>query len=146
MSQLPAAVQNEPKSHGFVKYSIKPKAAQPLGSKFTNKAEVFFDYNSPVLTNTTVNTFFVATALVGKQNQTFELFPNPMNEKAILRFDNIYGEAFQFTLYTLNGNVVESRSVIGSSLEIERKSLAPGVYVFKLEGTQTMGTGRIVVQ
>lgn len=143
---LPASIQNEPKSHGFVKYSIQPKASQPVGSRFTNNANIFFDYNSPVLTNTTVNTFFVATALVGKQNQTFELFPNPMNERAILRFDNIYGEEFQFTLYSLNGNIVESRSVSGGSLEIERKSLALGIYVFKLEGAQTMGTGMIVVQ
>jgi hypothetical protein len=143
---LPASIQNEPKSHGFVKYSIQPKASQPVGSRFTNNANIFFDYNSPIVTNTTVNTFFVSTALTGKQNQTFELFPNPMNDRAILRFDNIYGEEFQFTLYSLNGNVVDSRSVSGGSLEIERKSLAPGIYVFKLEGAQTMGTGRIVVQ
>lgn len=53
---LPDSVVDEPASHGFVKYRIRPQAGSPDGTTITNSAAIFFDLNAPVLTNTVLNT------------------------------------------------------------------------------------------
>ncbi|UAY52021.1 DUF7619 domain-containing protein [Ferruginibacter albus] len=42
---------NEPASHGFVSFSVKPQSTLSSGS-IDNTAAIYFDYNSPVVTNT----------------------------------------------------------------------------------------------
>lgn len=46
---------NEPKSHGFITFSIAQKPNVPLGSSIVNKAYIFFDYNEAIITNETTN-------------------------------------------------------------------------------------------
>ncbi|MCU0431060.1 MAG: hypothetical protein MUF42_13930 [Cytophagaceae bacterium] len=53
---LPDSNSNEPKSHGFVSFKIAQKNNLPLGTVIQNKAAIYFDYNSPIITNTTYHT------------------------------------------------------------------------------------------
>ena len=53
---LPDSIADEPGSHGFVKYRIKPVEGLPHGTEITNSAGIYFDLNAPVLTNTVLNT------------------------------------------------------------------------------------------
>lgn len=55
---LPDSVNDEPNSHGFVSFRIKPKTGLPLLTELTNTAGIYFDNNPPVLTNTTWNTLY----------------------------------------------------------------------------------------
>ncbi|WP_162054222.1 DUF7619 domain-containing protein [Pontibacter pamirensis] len=52
---LPDSTSNEPGSHGYIQFSIKPKADLPEKTAVENFADIFFDYNSPVRTNVTIN-------------------------------------------------------------------------------------------
>ncbi len=49
---LPDSNVNEIKSHGFVSFKIKPQPTVAVNSTINNKAAIYFDYNSPVITNT----------------------------------------------------------------------------------------------
>lgn len=51
---LPDSTANEPASHGFVKYSIQAKPNLQLGDEIKNTAYIYFDFNEPVVTNTTL--------------------------------------------------------------------------------------------
>lgn len=51
---LPHMSMNEPKSHGFIRFRIKPKSTLALGDSIKNKAAIYFDYNSPVITNNAI--------------------------------------------------------------------------------------------
>ena len=53
---LPAAVDDEPASHGFFSYRVWPMAGVADGTTITNQAAVFFDLNAPVMTAITTNT------------------------------------------------------------------------------------------
>ena len=53
---LPDSNANEPKSHGYIQFSIRPKAGLPPKTRIENLADIFFDYNEPVRTNATFNT------------------------------------------------------------------------------------------
>jgi uncharacterized repeat protein (TIGR01451 family) len=53
---LPDSNSNEPASHGFIQYKIKFLNGLPAGTQIQNTAYIHFDFNPPVVTNTTVNT------------------------------------------------------------------------------------------
>lgn len=53
---LPDSNVNEIASHGFVKYEIMPKENLPENTILENTAGIFFDFNPPIITNTTQNT------------------------------------------------------------------------------------------
>ena len=47
---LPDSTTNEKASHGFVKFKIRPKEEAGFGTAIKNKAAIYFDYNSPIIT------------------------------------------------------------------------------------------------
>lgn len=48
---LPDSTHNEPLSHGFVKFSIKPASPVNIADTIYNRSAIYFDFNSPVITN-----------------------------------------------------------------------------------------------
>ena len=53
---LPDSTSDEPNSHGYVVFRIKPKSTTVFGNTIQNTANIYFDYNAPIITNT-VQTF-----------------------------------------------------------------------------------------
>lgn len=53
---LPDSNVNEPESHGFVEFSISPKADIVPLTTIDGPAKIYFDFNAPVVTNTVLNT------------------------------------------------------------------------------------------
>ena len=53
---LADSTTDEPASHGFVVYTIKPKPGLDYNTLITNNAGIYFDFNEPVITNTVSNT------------------------------------------------------------------------------------------
>lgn len=47
---------NEPLSHGWIQYEIDVDPGLPIGTVIPNNADIYFDYNAPVATNTTHTT------------------------------------------------------------------------------------------
>ena len=50
---LPDSNRNEKASHGFLAFSIRPKASLVVNDVITNRASIYFDYNLPIVTNST---------------------------------------------------------------------------------------------
>ncbi|MBL0357572.1 MAG: hypothetical protein IPP72_12135 [Chitinophagaceae bacterium] len=51
-TNLVDSFHNEPASHGYISYRIKPKAGVAVGDHINNNASIYFDFNLPVETNT----------------------------------------------------------------------------------------------
>lgn len=58
---LPHKAVNEPASNGFIDFFISPKPGIPLGTQAENRAAIYFDFNPPIITNTTLSTFDTIT-------------------------------------------------------------------------------------
>ncbi len=52
---LPDSSSDSEGSKGYVSYRIKPLVNLPLGTTISNSASIYFDFNTPVLTNTVTN-------------------------------------------------------------------------------------------
>ncbi len=53
---LPDSGTNEPESHGFVLFSIQPIGGLVDHTEINNYADIYFDFNAPVATNTVTST------------------------------------------------------------------------------------------
>lgn len=50
---LPDSTSDEPNSHGQISFRIKPRSNVVFGNLIQNTAYIYFDYNAPIVTNTT---------------------------------------------------------------------------------------------
>ena len=66
---LPASSQDLAGSNGFVQFSIQPKAGLVPKASIANYADIFFDFNEPVRTNTTLNRIFDMPLVVDPTQQ-----------------------------------------------------------------------------
>jgi uncharacterized repeat protein (TIGR01451 family) len=57
---LPDSNINEQASHGWIRFRVKPVSSIPLNSVIPNSADIYFDYNAPVITNTANTTILLA--------------------------------------------------------------------------------------
>lgn len=130
---LPDSGANEPGSHGFVLYSISPKANLPLGTQINNKADIYFDYNDPIITNTTVNIIANPSAVQHLNNGKMEasIFPNPANGYVHILVDD--NKSFRATLFDLMGRTVSFSEGRGKA-SLSVRELPTGTYILKLNG------------
>ncbi len=61
--KLTDTVTNELESHGFVKYAVRLNDSLNLNQTIHNKADIYFDLNPPITTNTTTNTVYDCSLL-----------------------------------------------------------------------------------
>lgn len=64
-------------SQGFVSFYIKQKKNLPMGTEFKNTASIYFDFNDPIITNTTVNTLQTVGIHELADVINMQLAPNP---------------------------------------------------------------------
>ena len=149
---LPAAGSADlPNSNGMFTYSIKTRAGLPLGSQFKNNASIYFDYNAPVKTNTTVNTL-VAPVEVGKVTNTynfFTIYPNPANNTYNLAINSPTPCTAQMEIRDLTGRVLVSRSLSlqqgNQTVSAQTNQIPNGLYFVTINMDGKVQTQKLVV-
>lgn len=77
---LPDSLTNEPASHGFINYTIRPIEDVVLNTNITNTAHIYFDFNPAIVTNTTQSIMVEEFPTVGFEELSeisIQAHPNP---------------------------------------------------------------------
>ncbi|WP_066836291.1 IPT/TIG domain-containing protein [Rufibacter ruber] len=75
---LPDSGTNQAGSNGAIQFSIKPKADLPEKHLIENYADIFFDFNEPVRTNTTQNRIYdLPPVIADQQLKASEIVASP---------------------------------------------------------------------
>ncbi len=132
--QLPPESQDEPGSHGFVQFQIRPKAGLPLGATLRNKAYIYFDFNAPVLTNTaeTVVAWPLAAFQPTKADALL-ISPNPAINVARIELPAASG---LLRVFDATGRLVMQQTAEDRTIRIDLAGLAAGVYAVEWSGNQ----------
>jgi hypothetical protein len=144
---LPDSNTNEPLSHGFIEYSISPKAGLSDGTGIENTAAIYFDFNPPVITNTTLNTMWSSLAAVEEINspENLQVYPNPGNDRIQLRPQLKMNGRVVIELYNLSGKQVRKLFngilVNPAIIEADVQDIAQGAYIIVLR--HNGGTERV---
>jgi hypothetical protein len=133
---------NEPQSHGYVQYKIKLKNSLPLGTQFQNTAHIYFDYNPPVVTNTTSST----TGLINnihsaKEISLVKVWPVPFNEYFI--FESPESEGY-YTVVDYLGQEISSGSITGRQTTISSSKWSSGMYHIAVRTKSGLSIGKLV--
>ncbi len=136
---LPDSTTNEPESHGFVMFNIHLKEALEPGTQIRNRAGIYFDFNEPIITNTTLNTVafpdFVATP--ENENLILDINPNPGNGLSILSLDLKDKQNLNVDIYDVNGKHVKSllhdQTLLQGNHSFEIEQLEQGVYFIHVQ-------------
>jgi uncharacterized repeat protein (TIGR01451 family) len=121
---------NEVESHGYIRFKIKPESSLVEGDFVEGKANIYFDYNLPVITNnmrTDVKVEVTALDSFESEENLFEVFPNPTAE-----FITIQGEdkELQWELRNTQGTLLDQ----GSSTQVSLTDYALGIYIITING------------
>jgi uncharacterized repeat protein (TIGR01451 family) len=148
---LPDSNVNEATSHGFVKFHIAPKADLPNGTKIENQAGIYFDFNAPVMTNTTLHTI---NELVLETNNIFtskgislEVFPNPTQDFVFFQLKKATPTQGQVTLYDLQGKKILREEFNHNLFKINALNLKSGAYFFRIESEgAVLASGKLMIE
>lgn len=129
---LPDSNVNEAASHGFVKFKAKLNSGFAAGDQINNKANIYFDYNIPVITNTAV--VDVTPLAVDKGiSDKFHVYPNPVRSYILLsRSDN--KPIGKIQLLDMNGKILDNRNISTTSYNLNVEYLSDGIYLIMGEG------------
>ncbi len=77
---LPPSVEDTDIGKGFVQFKIKPKPGFAIGNIIENTAEIYFDYNPAIITNTVETQFVENLSVSDFSSSSVVLYPNPTKD------------------------------------------------------------------
>jgi len=118
---------------GYVAFKIKTKPTLVVGDSFTNEANIYFDYNFPILTNTATSTF---KSTLTTQDFNFSrylvLYPNPSDQILnISQNDNINVQSFE--IYDILGQLIIAIPNAKTTSNIDISKLKTGNYFIRVK-------------
>ncbi len=133
-----------PESQGYVLFKIKTLDTLVLGDDFSNEAEVYFDFNFPIVTNLATTTVANVLTTPAVSSTKVELYPNPAKDSITL--SNLEGFD-RFTIYDTSGKSLINGDVNGLRSEsVEIHSLKTGLYFVEILGKANSVTLKFIVQ
>jgi uncharacterized repeat protein (TIGR01451 family) len=122
---LADSTTNEEESHGHLVYSISENASVlgQAGIEIENTAYIYFDWNDPIVTNTTYNVNQLIGGVEESNKTAFKIFPNPASSDL-----NLLGEgAFSYQISDMSGRIL-LQGEVNKSDKIRIADLNAGVY------------------
>jgi uncharacterized repeat protein (TIGR01451 family) len=124
---LPDSGSNEAASHGFFSFSIAGKRALPIGTPLLNQAAIYFDYNSPIYTNTTFTQVSFESAVSNPYDRSLllSIAPNPVSSICTVLAP---ADGGNFSLYSTNGISLRRWTNAPQQMDINMTNLSSGIY------------------
>ncbi|QQX75459.1 MULTISPECIES: T9SS type A sorting domain-containing protein [Aequorivita] len=138
---LPTASSDPEGSQGFVAFKVKPVSTVQLNDVVANAADIYFDFNAAIVTNTVFTTFVDELAVADFESLKVVAFPNPANDILNIQAEgsissieivNILGQ----TLLTSKGN--------SNREQIDISGLSAGNYFVRIVAGNVSSVLRIV--
>ena len=142
---LPDSTSNLQKSQGFVTFEISPKDGLAEFTPIKNTASIYFDFNPPIITNTTKNVMvsMLPTSKTKSLNHQINttLYPNPTTGKIHLSGDNL--QKAKITVTDLTGRILLVEQLNGSN-EFDLPENTKGMLFVKIEMEEGVAVKRII--
>ncbi len=152
--ELPDSTTNLAASQGFVSFKISQKNNLPDGTLIENDAGIYFDFNEPIITNTTFHSvnrlidLVSGSVALAQPEMQLSVMPNPMQQGAwiILENNNNLNDLLELNLFDMNGRQVRTIENYGNKIWLDRGNLETGMYFFTIKSNNVwQASGKIMV-
>jgi len=125
---------NELMSHGQVRFSVKLKSGLALGTQIKNKAEIYFDSNPAIVTNTTLNTLATPNGInVIQDNQFIQMYPNPAESELTISLSELnIAERTTVSILTINNQLIKEVTLSQLKTRLDISGLSAGLYFVRI--------------
>ena len=127
---LPDSNVDEPGSHGFVGFRIRPRLPITPGTVIENIANIYFDYNPPVITEPSVLVAEFSTVVRELGEGGVQLFPNPATN--VLNIRSMGMGLSEVMIIASDGRVAGRTRVQGAAIALDIGHLKAGVYTVEI--------------
>ncbi|MFK8005992.1 MAG: T9SS type A sorting domain-containing protein [Saprospiraceae bacterium] len=143
---LPDSTTNFDASQGYVSYLIAPKEGLAEETLIENTASIYFDFNPPIVTNTTENVMVseLPTSihhLGGTTRMKIEIFPNPVSDNIFIKKEKY--ETLEYQITDVNGRILMNGELIDEIHNITFTRINSGIYFMKITNP---ATGEYIVE
>ena len=132
---------SEEESQGYILFKIKLKPGFAVGDIVPNTAQIYFDFNEAIVTNTFETEFITILSNADFTENNVLIYPNPANEKVFVKIENSTDAISQIRLLDALGKVVFQNRDVQNQTEIDISGLSKGVYLIEIS---TLNEFRIV--
>lgn len=145
---LPDSSANEPASHGFVKYSIVPDPNLPIGAQTYNTAYIYFDFNTPVQTNTVETTISSASHInTPGIFRSLIISPNPASDMVRVELpEHISQEQGTLKILDISGRLMRFFPVQSNSVWLSVEGMPKGTYIIQWKTRDSLYVGKFLLQ
>ncbi|ARS35297.1 DUF7619 domain-containing protein [Pontibacter actiniarum] len=153
--QLPDDKVDEPGSHGYILYSIKPKSDLADSTLLNNQAFIYFDYNPAIETNVAFNTLVTrlpapeSVLAVGDalEAEEMKVYPNPAEDAIHVAWPAAHQPQTAYQLLNAKGQQVQQLHVrSGTVHQIDVSALPPGLYFLKAVKANKTFARKIIIR
>jgi subtilisin-like proprotein convertase family protein len=153
---LPHRAANDAKSQGHAVFSVRTRTGTAASGQVVlrNRAAIYFDYNTPIITNQVTTTLMPPLAVEGQTylDLAVKLYPNPTDNEAVLSYDLPEQTTLAITLLDMNGRLIRtiqanSKKDAGThQANIEVNDLPAGIYLVQFRTDKGVQTHKLVRQ
>ncbi|MBC8173286.1 MAG: T9SS type A sorting domain-containing protein, partial [Chitinophagales bacterium] len=132
---LPDSTSDPAGSMGQLKFKINIKDGTDVGTTIENAAAIYFDYNPPVITNTTRSTLTIFEYIPDYADEMeIVLFPNPASEILSIQFPYPLQKDVVYTISDVTGKIITEQTITknNTSQILDISFLAQGIYQFNI--------------
>lgn len=126
---LPDSTSDLLGSQGFASFRLWPLPGLELGDHLLNAADIYFDFNEPIRTNTNDLMADYSVGLAETAGSNVRVFPNPVQDTLNIRVPQ---GNWSFEVFSMDGRIALSDRSSGELLGLNVRVLAPGSYVLRL--------------
>ena len=147
---LPQSAVNISESNGFVSYKISQKVDLPIGTQIRNTADIYFDFNDAIVTNTYSHLIGEEFIEVILDNKTILLdnelitAPNPAVDIMRVEVPETTKEV-SYILYDVNGMLVNAANCPSNVFYINKGMMPSGIYILEIKSEDhTIGRKKLM--
>ncbi|WP_395045608.1 T9SS type A sorting domain-containing protein [Flavobacterium sp.] len=126
---LPPSQPNTQIGHGYISFQIKPKPDYAVGDIIPNYADIFFDFNPAIVTDTCYTEFVAALNNPNFNFNNFNYYPNPVKNSFTISNDKTINE---IEISSILGQKMIAKKVNDLQTELDLSEFSNGVYFVKV--------------
>lgn len=138
---LPPEQDDEPASHGYVFYKVKLKSGLTVEDDIFNTAEIYFDFNDAIVTNTVFTDLIDLLGTPNLDKDRLALYPNPASNS----FNIVTDVPVGFSITDAQGKTI-AKGIVSGHEPIDVSPLQSGLYFVRISADGANFVRKLIIR
>ena len=127
--------------HGGILLKMRSSRNLVPGNKVSRKANIYFDYNAPIVTNDEETIFSQLSLNTNLSPSEYTIKPNPVADNLVI---TVNSGLEKVELYDVNGRLLQTHFDQANETKIDMNRYANGVYYVKVYTSKGIGIQKVI--